>query len=98
MAKLAKLSMPRKGAEELDLEELLAKEESEAPEDEAMESPEEQEMEDEMGIEKHERPDSNPALASVSDEELLAELAKRGLSAEAEKEPSEPSEESEEYL
>jgi hypothetical protein len=101
--KMKAMPMPKKpmGAKEadMDLESMLAEEQAEPAEgSEEMESPEYQAAEEEMGVEMH------PA-ESLSDDELLMELKKRGLmaksspvgkAAEADMEGEESEEESEE--
>lgn len=82
--KLGKLKMPEKRMGEMDLEDLgpeeMAEHEmEESEEDEALESPEYQAKEEEYGIEMH--GEGAPGLERLTDEELLAELKKRGLSA-----------------
>lgn len=78
--KLKKLKMPPR--EEMDMSELeFSKEES--PEYEAEEAME--------GEEKEEAPEAMSELESVSDEDLLAEVKKRGLLSQLESETSEES-------
>lgn len=76
--KLEKLKMPeRKMDPDMDMsrEDMEMAEAQESPEDEAMESPEYQVSEEEMGVEK-----KQPApLDDISDDELMAEIKKRGL-------------------
>lgn len=71
--KLGKLKMPMKRGNEMDASDLMDEEALESPNDEAAESPEEQGMEQEMGTE------SPVHMDTISDEELLAEIRKRGL-------------------
>lgn len=77
--KLSKLKMPMK-RKELDLSSLdegsPEEEASESPDEEAAEAPEKEHAEMEMGTEEESH---NPQLDDVSDEELMAELKKRGL-------------------
>lgn len=85
---LKKIGMPSKKPEEIEMEEDLAFEDldGEAFADEELEEPE---MEDSMEIEA-------PALDELSDDELLAEIMKRGLTIpEADMEDSEEEEEDE---
>lgn len=81
--KLGKLKMPKR--EEINLDELDMGDKEESPEEEAAESPEEEKMEDESA-EKH-----TDELKSVSDEDLLAEVKKRGLMSQLEKETGDES-------
>lgn len=91
--KLAALAMPSKRGDdglEIDLlagdeehdphMDLSEEEETETPEEESEESPEYQEKEEKLGVEKH------SPLTRVSDDELLAELRKRGLDKDLEDE------------
>jgi hypothetical protein len=75
MSKLDKLKMPEKKPM-MSRDEMMAQEDSETPEEEAAESPEEQAQEDEMGTEKHAQSDE---LTMISDDDLMAEVKKRGL-------------------
>lgn len=70
---LDKLSMPGEKHPEMDFPE------EGSPEEEDSESPEEESKED------SEMPDGSPDLAKVSDDDLMAEIKKRGLTAELEK-------------
>jgi hypothetical protein len=72
---LSDMPMPSKRGNDLDVSEMEMAEENESPEDEAAESPEYQKREEELGIEKH----GDDALAGMSDEDLMAEVKKRGL-------------------
>lgn len=83
---LKKLKMPK--PKSMDTSELDYMEES--PEEEAAESPEMEAVEGPEG-EKEEKHSS--VLASASDEDLLAEVKKRGLMAQMEKETGEESSE-----
>lgn len=78
--RLKQVSMPKKpmaqDEADTDLEALGSPEDSESPDDEANESPSQQSLEDHLGTEQH---DSEHALALISDDDLLAELKKRGL-------------------
>lgn len=91
--KLEKMRMPskRQRDEELDMSS-LSDEESDPMEDESMESPEHEGMEEDLGLETDpesvEQP-SNPELERVSDEELMAEIQKRGLLSDMEESNSE---------
>lgn len=69
-SKLSKLSMPKR--EEVDMSEL----EMEAGPEEGAEGPE---MEVELEAEGSEKPSEGAELADVADEDLIAELKKRGL-------------------
>lgn len=110
--RLAKLKMPTSSSKHMDLDELMEQEKQETPEEEAAESPEQQAMEEKLGIEMH-KPDKSgkeeesemgeestshgDQLASASDEDLVAEIKKRGLMHQLlSEEQSEPSEEEEE--
>lgn len=78
MLKKLKGKMPSKPEDMgLDLEEMKKMEEEEGPGDEEAESPEFQALEDEMGVEKHSKEGMD--LEGISDDELMAELKKRGL-------------------
>lgn len=77
-SKLNKLQMPKKRQDDMEMDDMLAAEDEGSPEEEASESPEEEAQEDDMGAEK-----ASP-LADVSDDDLLAEIKKRGLSSELE--------------
>lgn len=90
--KLGKLKMPEKRMGEMDLEdlgpeEMAAHEVGETEEEEAAESPAYQTKEEEYGIEMH--GEGAPGLERISDDELLAELKKRGLSAKLDEEEGE---------
>lgn len=79
-SKLDKLQMPKGRSRKMSMEDLHAEEAQESPEDEAAESPEQQSMEEELGLEEHpEEAKSNMALEGATDDELLAEIKKRGL-------------------
>ena len=85
---LKKLKMPKPKSldtSELDMSEMDEMPE-ESPEEEAGESKAEQASEDE-GMEKH----TGPELKAVSDEDLLAEVKKRGLLSQLESETGEES-------
>lgn len=69
-SKLSKLSMPKR--DEVDMSEL----EMEAGPEEGAEGPE---MEVELEAEGSEKPSEGAELADVADEDLIAELKKRGL-------------------
>lgn len=71
MMKLSKLSMPMK-KKPMDPNMDSSMEEG-SPEEEASESPEEEGREQDMGM------DASKALEGVSDDDLMAELKKRGL-------------------
>lgn len=104
-SKLGKLQMPtKKPAFSMDD---LRKEMSESPEDEEKESPEQQKFEDESGLEMHgdesdegaepaseEETSSHGSLDDVSDDELMAELRKRGLDGKAKKAAAKASDDS----
>lgn len=102
MMKKLKGKMPSGMSKDLDLEDLKRMEMEEGPEDEAKESPEFQAMEDALGLEMHdeEKPSKSmkkmEPLKGISDDELMAELKKRGLMSKMEEEGEE--EESEEYV
>lgn len=90
--KLSKLKMPEKRANEMDVEdlgpeELMEHELAEGEGEEAKESPEFQAKEEEYGIELH--GEGSPGLARVPDDELLAELKKRGLMSKLDEEEGE---------
>ncbi len=75
--KFSRLAMPKKPAEEMDLSSLdedQSMPEEGTPEEEAAESPEEEKKEMDEGEGDH-----SDILAGASDEELMAELKKRGL-------------------
>lgn len=105
MKKLSKLKMPKKADEkDMDLESMMAAEDTEGPGEEDMESPEYQAREDELGIEKHdgeeeagheEGKSAEGELEMVSDDDLLAEVKKRGLMKDLE-ESEHPAEEASE--
>ena len=79
---LKKLKMPKPKSfemEELDMEESPDEEAAESPEEEAAESPEEEKREHEGD------------LSEFSDEDLLAEVKKRGLMSQLEEETGEES-------
>lgn len=80
---LKKLKMPKPKSMETDELDM-----TESPEEEAAESPEEEGAE----IEAEESAE-HPELAKASDEDLLAEVKKRGLMAQLEKETSHESSE-----
>jgi hypothetical protein len=90
--KLGKLKMPEKRGNEMELddlgpEEMMEHEMAEGEGEEGLESPEFQAKEEEYGTEMH--GEGAPGLERVSDDELLAELKKRGLSAKLEEEEGE---------
>lgn len=88
-SKLKKIQMPQN--EKFDLDELLS---SEAPEGESKEAPEGEE-----GMEQEEAQSPGP-LEQFSDDELMAEMKKRGLMSDLEQSnesESEPSEEQPDY-
>lgn len=77
--KLAKMKMPERKDEKIDLMDLSAPEEG-SPEEEAQESPEEEQQEMDMGEEAPEKmKQPSQDLEQASDEDLLAEIRKRGL-------------------
>lgn len=83
--KLDRLKMPGKRKDDEGLmAEMQAAEDAEQPGDEEAESPEYQAKEDEMGIEEHDdagegHGEAGASLEQASDDELMAELKKRGL-------------------
>lgn len=78
-SKFGKMSMPAK-PDEMDLSDLQGDDESgEDPKEEASESPEMEASEDS----EESSPEAMDALAKASDEDLMAEMEKRGLSADA---------------
>lgn len=87
--KLGKLKMPEKKKLSLaDLENedqgtLEAHEKNESPDEEASEAPEMEAKEEEMGLEQ----DPSKELEMISDDDLLAELKKRGLMGKLDEEP-----------
>jgi hypothetical protein len=83
--KLKKLKMPESSKPEKEMMDELMAEYEDSPEDEVgpgMEEDEDMVLGEEMGIE----PAAPAELAAVSDEELMAELKKRGLMGDLEEE------------
>ena len=79
MLKKLKGKMPSKPEDMgLDMEEMKAMESEEGPEEEMAELPEEEMMEEEVSMEKPMK-SKGLDLESLSDDELMAELKKRGL-------------------
>lgn len=75
IGKLKKMKMPEKKGEDMAGMEDMGMEEG-SPEEEASESP------DEAHMEGDDKMPENPELAKLSDDELLAEIKKRGLMAD----------------
>lgn len=83
--KLGKLKMPKR--EEMDMSEFDMEPKEESAEYEAMEAPEEEGAE----MEEMEASESPSELKAASDEDLLAEVKKRGLMSQLEAETGEES-------
>lgn len=81
MKKLKSMKMPDKRMADSKMNKYMEDEDEEgSPEEEASESPEEESHEDENAEEGEEKSkDKNNIVASLSDDELIAEVKKRGL-------------------
>jgi hypothetical protein len=96
MKKLAKMQMPKKRMNEMEIsEESMAESPEMEMEGEDMEDMEDMELSEMEGEGEEE---SNPALENLSDDELMAEIKKRGLMSQLEESDSEDKDSQENYF